>query len=516
MEKENKEARKKKLTEELFEALKVPLPEKFPSKLAERYEMLGALVRKHALSTDTIREKAAEIAITWHPQALPSTLRTALESWVERNLDLNGYCHEALDLEGIDPDRPAKNRTTCGVCGEQYPTDEIQSVEVPEHIKVQMFSNRLEPHKIKEPRHRVCPLCKMQYLLSKKMGYTFRGKLNPVAIYVFPDTFFPRELLREMEKAADALISPQEEEEPKTPQSIPEFCRYLPIPSKINQKLYESVEWEFGSFFFYPFLAPFIKSGSEMTAFAAMYASFMTRSLPVRLLISEIPTLTESEMDTPETIHAPDLSSAFSSILVEQELWANVFELYLEKFIDPSFLVYLARKKGTETRLSEIMVEFKKDPKMNKRLLKLFQEFGGEKMTHLKTMATLARLWALGRSNNWKSLTDHQFAKPFDDAVKALRSFNPETESTEDLQAEIVRRVTFSIEPDKKNWKLDEVIAFADEFLQQVQEIGKGNFQAGREIFLKDWVKYRNIFLGNVYILSQQAFEKKQKESEKK
>ena len=59
------------------------------------------------------------------------------------------------------------NHVQCSTCGSEFDTALWMKPDVPANIKVQQFSNRLEGGSSREPKRRVCSVCRTQYMIDK-------------------------------------------------------------------------------------------------------------------------------------------------------------------------------------------------------------------------------------------------------------------------------------------------------------------------------------------------------------
>ena len=83
----------------------------------------------------------------------------------------------------------ADNHVQCSTCGAEFETDEWMKPDVPANIKVQYFSNRLEGGTSREPKRRVCSICRIQYMLDK-ICYNVSGNTARFFIHLYPISFF--------------------------------------------------------------------------------------------------------------------------------------------------------------------------------------------------------------------------------------------------------------------------------------------------------------------------------------
>ena len=81
------------------------------------------------------------------------------------------------------------NHIQCSTCGAEFETDEWMKPDVPANIKVQYFSNRLEGGTSREPKRRVCSICRTQYMLDK-ICYNVGGSTATFFIHLYPISYF--------------------------------------------------------------------------------------------------------------------------------------------------------------------------------------------------------------------------------------------------------------------------------------------------------------------------------------
>jgi CRISPR-associated protein Csc3 len=126
--------------------------------------------------------------------------------------DFSGYLREYVT---------AQNRQCCN-CSTMLPTQNWMSANVPASIGVQGFSNRLAGGGLVEPKRRVCPICRAQFILEKiawaghssKMGLPKTGAggakspgYTTFYLYLYPHTYFTAPFLQawinEMQRLRD-------------------------------------------------------------------------------------------------------------------------------------------------------------------------------------------------------------------------------------------------------------------------------------------------------------------------
>lgn len=104
----------------------------------------------------------------------------------------------------------ADQHQQCCYCGSALPTQEWMAANVPPNIGVQFFSNRLAGGG-GEPKRRVCPLCRTQFILER-LGWTShrdkRGdEQGTFYVHLFPYTFFTEPFLDAWREEAQRLLT---------------------------------------------------------------------------------------------------------------------------------------------------------------------------------------------------------------------------------------------------------------------------------------------------------------------
>ena len=88
----------------------------------------------------------------------------------------------------------------CCYCGCGLKASEWMSVQAPKSIGVQAFSNRLEAGSSRDPKRKVCAVCRAQYILEKlawrSHGDKYGAEQVTFYLHLFPYSFFTQPLLR--------------------------------------------------------------------------------------------------------------------------------------------------------------------------------------------------------------------------------------------------------------------------------------------------------------------------------
>lgn len=96
---------------------------------------------------------------------------------------------------------PKRQFRQCSTCGAAFESDLMMNMQVPNHMPVQVFSNRLGGGTTRDPKRNVCPVCRTQLILEKLAWNGHRdkqgAKMSSFYLHLFPHTFFTAALLRE-------------------------------------------------------------------------------------------------------------------------------------------------------------------------------------------------------------------------------------------------------------------------------------------------------------------------------
>ncbi len=99
------------------------------------------------------------------------------------------------------------NHIQCSTCGAEFETAEWMKPDVPANIKVQYFSNRLEGGTSREPKRRVCSICRTQYMLDK-ICYNVGGSTATFFIHLYPISYFTDVFIKAFRAAQSRFQNP--------------------------------------------------------------------------------------------------------------------------------------------------------------------------------------------------------------------------------------------------------------------------------------------------------------------
>lgn len=98
------------------------------------------------------------------------------------------------------------NHVQCSTCGSEFDTGIWKKADVSANIKVQQFSNRLEGGASREPKRRVCSVCRIQYMLDK-LCYNVNKSTTTFFIHLFSPSFFTDVLINAFKAAQERLLN---------------------------------------------------------------------------------------------------------------------------------------------------------------------------------------------------------------------------------------------------------------------------------------------------------------------
>jgi len=461
---------------------KEPL-EKLPKKLNDLFKKISEIVSITDDDLDDLKERfISEFSDIHDKYVMNPILLNSIRKFLMRNLCVNFKSKVSLDEITKSLETYGKYKTTCSICGESGEVQVIPTIETPSFI-IQQFTNRQDAHKSSEPLRQVCNICRLQMLVTKVKDFNYNGQ--PFVV-LLQENFYPQEFLDYLKEK----ISEESEENKKT--SKKEQQEEISAISTLFGTRSKPKYISFGNYIQYRYHGISSNlSKKKVSTILAAYACKIREILPVKVLITANIHLLEDDMDFSGKINIQEADSAISKILEEPHKWAKVFDLYSSGSVKPEDVFFLGQFFDDLSRLDYIVKSISKE----KTMVELFKTFGGDKVKEIKKMAEMASKWAYSRSKNHKNISDHQYIKPFTDAINALRKFDPHVDTEEDLLAHVTEVVTHSLpNPDFFNESTD----FAKYFVEFVKKVGLGDFKKGRENIIQNFTKYKNIFLGNI------------------
>ena len=155
------------------------------------------------------KEAAAGAIVLPEPGYLQEYLKRNLEIW-----DSQPNLSKPILLEGFGESlrqyaNAKRPHEQCCHCGSSFKAEEWMAAQVPTNIGVQSFSNRLEGGSARDPKRKVCPVCRAQFILEKLAWRNHRDKQGAEQLtfylHLFPYSFFTQPLLQAWWRAIEHL-----------------------------------------------------------------------------------------------------------------------------------------------------------------------------------------------------------------------------------------------------------------------------------------------------------------------
>ena len=130
-----------------------------------------------------------------------------LVDYVLKYIDFNFIVDRERDFDTNLKRYVEANHVQCSTCGSEFDTTLWMKPDVPANIKVQQFSNRLEGGSSREPKRRVCSVCRTQYMLNK-LCYNVGGSTATFFIHLYPISFFTDVFIQAFQRAQQNFEHP--------------------------------------------------------------------------------------------------------------------------------------------------------------------------------------------------------------------------------------------------------------------------------------------------------------------
>ena len=414
------------------------------------------------------------------------------------------------------------NHVQCSTCGSEFDTTLWMKPDVPANIKVQQFSNRLEGGSSREPKRRVCNVCRTQYMLDK-LCYNVGGSTATFFIHLYPISFFTDVFIRAFQRAQqnfensdfpsvflktdDVLRSYQE----RTQLELT-FSR-----TKVNGNPLPKFSEALGNILTIPVNTPG-NNHTENILFAIENVLLYQRFLGCRAVLtdSSIPLFSDDEFNHLFIDHIP---SAFHGWLPDNNLNSDMTQQAFKQLlnlhtirskigsIDADDLVRLIRSLNYDALelyyVTHRMIKREQagnEPRQfaavrdTAQLIAdvVAQEGGDTIMSHIKELARIA--WE-GRLKG-DSLKDNSLAKPLDVAFDSLERWQSEHETEEEARAIMSKEVARAIERLAPKFygakKLENISQFVTVLFDQIY---KGVYQGNLLNLLENRKRIRSGYL---------------------
>lgn len=461
--------------------------------LAKKYESIASFVPLSNENIDDLKNEFKRKFHDFHEKYVrDSQVEKAIQKFLEENLLINGIGEQNLASIVQAFKNYGKYETTCSICGNNGDVMKIETAETPSLV-MQQFTNRMAPHRRSEPLRRVCSTCRIQMLATKRSEYSY-SETSPL-ILLLPTNYYPEDLIEAMKEEAEFWNADAETEKNQNV-SFLEFLFSKKLPKTVYFQNMFTFQYSVGGFR--------KASWQKVSTIASCFAAYVISKLPVKVLATTNLELLQDDIEFNEQIKVQDAGPLVKRILDNPRTWAHIFEYYQQGFLSAQMLFDLANSPSNLHAAALIVVKEGEIRGRNREeiMLDIFRTLGGDRMEEMKSMAVLARKWAFMRARDYRHISDHQFIKPFTDAVSALRKFNPGLgEDENDLKSLVFESVRRSLPEGSDDVQAEE---FTENFISFLRKIGGNSLEKSKDVLLRDFAKYKNIFLGNVRLVNLQ------------
>jgi len=414
------------------------------------------------------------------------------------------------------------NHVQCSTCGSEFDTALWMKPDVPANIKVQQFSNRLEGGSSREPKRRVCNVCRTQYMLDK-LCYNVGGSTATFFIHLYPISFFTDVFIRAFQRAQENFQNP---DFPsvflKTDDALRNYQEKTQLEltfsrTKVNGNPLPKFSEALGNILTIPVNTPG-NNHTENILFAIENALLYQRFLGCRAVLtdSSIPLFSGDEFSHLFIDHIPPalrgwLADNNLDSDVTQQAFKQLLNLHTIRSkigsIDADDLVRLIRSLNYDALelyyVTHRMIKREQAGNEPRQFVTIrdtaqliadvvAQKGGGTIMSHIKELARIA--WE-GRLKG-DSLKDNSLAKPLDVAFDSLERWQSEYETEEEARAIMSKEVARAIERLNKQFfgvkKLENISQFVTILFDHIY---KGVYQGNLLNLLENRKRIRSGYL---------------------
>ena len=461
------------LPSEIEDAARRPRYATFNARYDRGY-IIGHDLYKSDRSFDEIYElivnDGTAIMETSRPASEFEILADYVHKYVDFSFDADWGRNFAQNLERY----VRSNHVQCSTCGGEFETDEWMKPDVPPNIKVQYFSNRLKGGTSREPKRRVCSICRTQYMLDK-ICYNMVGSTATFFIHLYPISFFTDVFIGAFRAAQERFSNP---DFPSVFLKTDDALRHyqenaqlvLPVNwTKINGNPLPKFSEALGNILTIPVNTPG-KNHTEDVLYAIENALLYQRFLGCRAVLtdSSIPLFSgdEDEFDHFFIDHIPlafrgwlpdnnldsDMTQqAFEQLLKLHRIRSKIGSIDADDLVrlirslnyDALELYYVTHRMIKREQAGNEPLQFTTVRNTAQPIADVVAQKGGESiMPHIKELARIA--WE-GRLKG-DSLKDNSLAKPLDVAFDSLERWQLERETEEEARAIMSKEVARAIE----------------------------------------------------------------------
>ena len=445
---------------------------------------------------------------------LMATLQTesefgVLKDYVRKYVDFDFAVGRSKDFATNLKRYVENNHVQCSTCGSEFGTDLWMKPDVPSNIKVQQFSNRLPGGSSREPKRRVCSVCRTQYMLDK-ICYNVSGNTSTFFIHLYPPSFFTDVLIKAFRDAQNRFRDPDFSDYSarylKTYDAIRHYqeTTQLVLPfnwTKVNGNPLPKFSEALGNILTIPVNTPG-GNHTENTLYALENALLYQRFLGCRAVLtdSSIPIFSGDEFSHFFIDHIPpafrgwlpdnDLDSemtqqAFKQLCNMHSIRSKIGSIETGDLVrlirslnyDALELYYVTHKMIKREQAGNEPRQFATVRDTAQLIADVVAQRGGDTiMSYIKELARIA--WE-GRLKG-ESLKDNSLAKPLDVAFDSLERWQSERETEDEARAIMSKEVARAIERLNSRFygakKLENISQFITVLFDQIyKDVYQGN-----------------------------------------
>ena len=474
--------------------------------LSDRGYIIGRDLYNNGKDFDEIYELIVYDGTSIMETARPASEFGVLADYVHKYVDFSFAADRGRNF-ATNLERYAEgNHVQCSTCGAEFETDEWMKPDVPANIKVQYFSNRLEGGTSREPKRRVCSICRTQYMLDK-ICYNVGGSTATFFIHLYPISFFTDVFIRAFQRAQENFSNP---DFPsvflKTDDALRTYREKTQLElkfswTKINGNPLPKFSEALGNILTIPVNTPG-KNHAEEVLYAIENALLYQRFLGCRVVLtdSSIPLFSGDEFSHFFIDHIPpafrgwltdnDLDSdmtqqAFEQLLKLHSIRSQIGSIDADDLVrlirslnyDALELYYVTHRMIKREQAGNEPLQFTTVRNTAQAIADVVAQKGGEPiMSHIKELARIA--WE-GRLKG-DSLKDNALAKPLDVAFDSLERWQSERETEEEARAIMSKDIARAIERLDQRFfgatKLDKISQFVKVLFDRIyKDVYQGN-----------------------------------------
>ena len=442
--------------------------------LSDRGYIIGRDLYKNGRNFDEIYELIVDDGTAVMETSRPPSEFEILADYVHKYVDFSFAADRGSNFVQNLERYVRSNHIQCSTCGAEFETDEWMKPDVPANIKVQYFSNRLEGGTSREPKRRVCSICRTQYMLDK-ICYNVGGSTATFFIHLYPISFFTDVFIGAFRAAQERFSNP---DFPSVFLKTDDALRHyqeatqlvLPVSrTKVNGNPLPKFSEALGNILTIPVNTPG-KNHTEDVLYAVENALLYQRFLGCRAVLtdSSIPLFSGDEYEfshffidhippafrgwLPDNNLDSDMTQqAFEQLLKLHGIRSKIGSIDADDLVrlirslsyDPLELYYITHRMIKREQAGNEPLQFTTVRNTAQPIADVVAQRGGESiMSHIKELARIA--WE-GRLKG-DSLKDNSLAKSLDVAFDSLERWQLERETEEEARAIMSKDIARAIE----------------------------------------------------------------------